>query len=329
MVEIASKKIVHWLKEKNVIGDNELEICEYGIALILIILMELLPILVLGFLYNEICGILACVTAFSILRRYAGGFHSKTIWGCFFISETFLIVIILIIHYLTVSKNLLIELWVMCGMLLWLFAPIENDNKELNYKEKNRYRKKALFIWIVESFGAGVCHHHLYKLTVSIILGQCLCAVAICLEVIYSFFRRTIMKKRILGSVITVLAIAAMSVTSMAATNKHIYLAQNQAWTSKYSESRSTNFSYAQAALESVYPTSGVDNFSKIQTRLVNSAGTQISQKAYVVLTEGDGYKNISIKEGYLSLSTIYFQFRGNSNKAAEAVVNYRGYIYS
>lgn len=43
---------------------------------------------------------------------------------------------------------------------------------------------------------------------------------------------------------------------------------------------------------------------------------------AYVVLTEGNGLTSITIKEGYLSTRNVFFQFRGNSQEAAYAVVD-------
>lgn len=117
-----------------------------------------------------------------------------------------------------------------------------------------------------------------------------------------------------------------MSMSALAATNVVISLPKDQAWTSRRSMTRTGNYSYVQASCDSVYPTDGgSDNFSKIQARIVDSSGTLIMTKDYVVLKEGDGYQDLDIKEGYQALSPVYIQFRGNSSSAAEAVVNYKG----
>lgn len=112
----------------------------------------------------------------------------------------------------------------------------------------------------------------------------------------------------------------------MSDSDVHISLPKNQVWTGKYSVTRSGNVSYVFASLDSVYPASGTDNYEKIQARIVNGQGTMILRDgSYATLKEGTGYQKLYIKDGYLNEKTVYLQFRGNSNDAAEAVVNYLG----
>lgn len=132
-------------------------------------------------------------------------------------------------------------------------------------------------------------------------------------------------KKKITTVIVAMAMFCMMSISALAATNVVVSLPKDQAWTSKKSVTRTGSYSYIEASCDSVYPTSGSDNFSKIQARVVNSAGTLIMTKDYEVLKEGDGYQELHIKDGYLALDTVYIQFRGNSSSAAEAVVNYRG----
>lgn len=134
-------------------------------------------------------------------------------------------------------------------------------------------------------------------------------------------------KKKRLTTVFVVMAMfCMMSMSVLAATNVVISLPKDQAWTTKRSMTRTGNYSYVQASCDSVYPTDGsTDLFSKIQARIINSSGTLIMTKDYVSLKEGDGYQDLNIKEGYLADKTVYIQFRGNTNSAAEAVVNYQG----
>lgn len=43
--------------------------------------------------------------------------------------------------------------------------------------------------------------------------------------------------------------------------SKHISLLENQVWSASYAVTRTGDYSYASASLESVYPSSGTDNF--------------------------------------------------------------------
>lgn len=110
-------------------------------------------------------------------------------------------------------------------------------------------------------------------------------------------------------------------------TSVRVDLAPNQVWSSKYTVERSCQYSYVFAALKSVYPTSGTDNFTKIQARLVSNSGISITDNnsGYVVLKEGAGDQQIFVKNGYLNVPTVYIQFRGNTDARAIALVEYFG----
>lgn len=128
--------------------------------------------------------------------------------------------------------------------------------------------------------------------------------------------------------VCTVLLLAmfvAMCIPAMAASyNQVISLPANQAWTTAGSDDRSGAYSYVKVRNHSVYPASGNDSFSKIQCKITTSSGTLLCNDSYYKLDEGDsGYTQIDIREGYLNTETVYFKFRGNTDKSAKAVVSY------
>lgn len=112
--------------------------------------------------------------------------------------------------------------------------------------------------------------------------------------------------------------------------NKWVYVAEGQKWSMGYTVSRTGGFSYAGARCENVYPSDSTkdDNFERIQCRIVDRAGQQISKDSYTVLKEGErAYTKVYIQDGKLTLDTIFFQFRGNNPKYdAYAVVSATGY---
>lgn len=79
---------------------------------------------------------------------------------------------------------------------------------------------------------------------------------------------------------------------------------------------------------ESVYPDENIpDTYRIIYCRITDYKGNRISLDSERQLTEGAGvYEQMKIREIYANvLGTIYFQFRGNSNASAYAVVSYKG----
>lgn len=105
-----------------------------------------------------------------------------------------------------------------------------------------------------------------------------------------------------------------------------IYISPNQVWTSQSdnTDSRSGAYSTVYARNHAVRPTSGTDNFAKIQTRVTNGYGTVISD-TYTLSESATSSTSITIKEGYLASKLVGFQFRGNTNKEAYAIVSYDG----
>ncbi len=132
-------------------------------------------------------------------------------------------------------------------------------------------------------------------------------------------------KKTAVTVIATLVMFYTMAISIWASSNEYFYLPKNQIWTYRRAVSRTGKYTYASASLDAVYPQVGTDTYERIQTRLVNESGKLIMTSDYVVLKEGEGYKNLQIKEGWLDKKTIYIQFRGNSNADAEAIVNYKG----
>lgn len=128
-----------------------------------------------------------------------------------------------------------------------------------------------------------------------------------------------------------IVAMAMFGMTAMTAfadsyTNVHISLGEYQFWTYGRPVTRSGKNNYISVSLESVYPLSGIDTYQYVQVCVTSDPmGGLIMEDDYVKLKEGNGYKDIEIINGYLDLETVYLQFRGNTEKAAEAVVSYKG----
>ena len=132
--------------------------------------------------------------------------------------------------------------------------------------------------------------------------------------------------KRIIPVFLVVSAIMGTGISTYAASKVSITLAANQAWTKKYAASRSKQNSNVLARCHSVYPRyGGTDNFQKIQCRIVDGAGTQMCYEVVTLSETATGNTSIPIRNGFLNASTAYFQFRGNTSSAANAVVSYYG----
>ncbi len=132
------------------------------------------------------------------------------------------------------------------------------------------------------------------------------------------------MKKNIITGIV-VLAMFYMMSMSAHAVQALYSIPANQVWTGGIPIARSGEVNYVTVSLTSVYPLKGIDTFKKVQARLVNYAGDLVSASESVVLEEGKGDKNIYLDDDYAYFTLVYLELRGNSNAAAEAVINYNG----
>lgn len=145
------KKAVLFLIENKAINKNDSELYEYSLQLIFQGLINIIVILLLGFILNMLKESICLFLTFFILRKFTGGLHAKK-YICCFISSTILITLSLfIIRYLKQnSKQLLFTyILVFSTILIWVFSPIENSNKVLSLNEKKVYKYISSFLALI------------------------------------------------------------------------------------------------------------------------------------------------------------------------------------
>ena len=138
---------------------------------------------------------------------------------------------------------------------------------------------------------------------------------------------RNIKRKKIFVSAFLIMMLLTNGIVGLASSGEvSIYIYPYQTWTSQSdnTDSRSGAYSNVYVRNHAVRPTSGIDTFSKIQTRVTNGYGTVISD-IYTLDESALSSTSITIKEGYLNSDMVGFQFRGNTTKEAYAIVSYDG----
>ena len=123
---------------------------------------------------------------------------------------------------------------------------------------------------------------------------------------------------------LAIISMFAISIPTMASGYlKTIYLLPNQVWTDRYDHTgvRTGSYSYVDVTCHSVYPESGRDTYSKMQVRLADTYGNDLS--SIYTIKEATGANKVYLLEGYLNITNIYYEFRGNSSSDAYASVTY------
>ncbi len=139
------------LLEDEVISREEAEVITYGLENIISNLLGLLMILAIGACFRRLPESFLLWLLIFPLRKNAGGFHAKTKTRCMLVSAGMLIVSFLCLDVMEWTKEVyLLIAAIFCG-IIFLMAPVGNQNKLLDEMEHKVYRKRTRIILLLES----------------------------------------------------------------------------------------------------------------------------------------------------------------------------------
>lgn len=142
------QSLATWLVDKmsqhKVIEEEEREYCQYGMEITLANLVNLLIVIVAAIITGNYIGMAAFYLVFIGTRVFCGGYHTEHYYTCFL---SFLVIVALgcfVLEWKAISDPewtlILLFSFLLYGICIYLWAPIENIHKLLTMAEKRRYR---------------------------------------------------------------------------------------------------------------------------------------------------------------------------------------------
>lgn len=134
------------LCSRNIIKEEDKEVYLFGLELLMATFLKALGLLVVGIVTGLLKEICIFILFFSSLRIQAGGFHAKTVLGCFAGTLVIILGSIALLNQLVIAYQpyYILASMVISIVLVFLFAPLESENKPLNKEEKVIYRRRSL-----------------------------------------------------------------------------------------------------------------------------------------------------------------------------------------
>ena len=117
-----------FLCQKGEIEKEDTDIYEYGFEVFIDGVLETLLLIAIGTILNKFTHTIMFISLFVILRNYTGGYHASTKLRCIF---TTIMIYLCNIVMTEADYNILIIISTMAYVLLFIYAPIENVNKQL------------------------------------------------------------------------------------------------------------------------------------------------------------------------------------------------------
>lgn len=180
MIKEISTKIVNFLLCKEIIVSEDVEIYQFGIEQVLTTLINILTTIILGVLFGKVFQAVMFLVAFMILRSYSGGFHASTTIGCYILSAISILAALSVLSFFNIEKFNCIELMLLSGVMVFLLSPVDTFNKPLDDIEHIIYKKRAVVVWIIETFVSILfILFNFNELAVCIMLAQVLVDLAL------------------------------------------------------------------------------------------------------------------------------------------------------
>lgn len=170
-MEKIAKRLTDWLIAKEAVAFDEKELYEYGIFHLLLNIIDTISILLLAVLFHEVMPTVFYIICFCTLRKYAGGYHAKTVFTCYLLTLTAALGMLVLLRQFDFIAPFQFVLWFISGIIILLFSPIQNVNKILDDIEKVIYQKRTIITWLIQTIGMVL----LYRLDFS----NCLEAILI------------------------------------------------------------------------------------------------------------------------------------------------------
>lgn len=148
-VKIADN-IVKWMLNSQIIEENKVVICKWGISHILDTAFNIATFLIIGILFNMPVETIVFTLGYIPLRIYAGGYHAKTPFRCWCLSNIILAVSLVIVKnaekcYIAFG---ILSLIAVLGLIMLI--PVEDLHKPLDQNDRKKYKKRGVAILAVE-----------------------------------------------------------------------------------------------------------------------------------------------------------------------------------
>lgn len=146
MMKRISIRISRFLCRNNIAGKDKQELYVYALEILLSSLLHFFTTAIIGFLCGMLVESLIMYLAFSLVRRYAGGFHASTALKCYFTSIAAIIIMLFLISTVCKYGNdiAFYSILFISDVIIWLASPIESHNKPLTPKEKKVFKAVSI-----------------------------------------------------------------------------------------------------------------------------------------------------------------------------------------
>ncbi len=186
MLNKLSKGIVEWQIQRKYLSNEERELYEYAYEVLINQIINIIAAILIAVFMHALIHVFVFLVCYIPLRSYCGGYHAKTNIGCTCISALVIYFMCLLEKTIAVKIEnfwLIIGFFV-AGLIIFILAPVQDNNKPLDFAELIQYRKTSRLIWLIECIlgcSLGIWFHNIIFV---IVLSQLILSIMLCIGLI-------------------------------------------------------------------------------------------------------------------------------------------------
>ena len=152
MLKRLSNKITKKLVDINVIEEADSELYEYGFWQGGVLFFNFLTVVLLGILFNMLLESMIFLVFYGVLRTIAGGYHARTQNTCYILSIILMMVVLIMLKTFHWNTILCCILTILSISVIFILAPVQDENKLLDETEKKIFKKLSRVISLLYGF---------------------------------------------------------------------------------------------------------------------------------------------------------------------------------
>lgn len=151
MISDFSKKVVKKLIDSGNVSNSERELYEYGIFILMSNILYIVVTAILGLAFGLFYQSLLFFITFIVIRQYAGGYHASTELQCEIFTTLCILASIITMNLISgnLSFAIILVISAFSSVFIFVFAPIDTDEKALDEVELKIFCKRTKLILII------------------------------------------------------------------------------------------------------------------------------------------------------------------------------------
>lgn len=173
------------MAENGSIQEKHIVLYAKAMEVVLAITVNAITALLIGYFFGMWWHCIILLAAFIPLRSYAGGYHARGYISCYIESCALLGLALLFIKYFIFEKNLISEIWqlfLVSVIIIFLFAPLADENKPISEKEAAVFKKRARITLIIEMIAVMALTYFQNVFSYAIMMAVIISALALVLH---------------------------------------------------------------------------------------------------------------------------------------------------